>query len=472
VKISQEQLNSLDVPSQACVRQEAPSELVMAIKDGNVPRASELAGDLLSRAADDPEALMELANGYFAGPLPAPGPGAPAGYAEVFERVRQASHDLIVGGSLGDEKRSVPAGARALELLAYAEKSDRDPADVKARAMAALSSATSARRGSASEALRYSKEEFVNSLTSGDAQARLDPGGISDRIAEASRSGPVRISGEGVQVYKENKLPLQNYELTRVIGHGVSGNVALARHTGAAGETKTVVVKKIALSPGKEREQVDAILRESAIQMYLFGDGQEPYVCELKKAIVCKNELYIVLDPADASLEGHVQKNPANKQQLLGIFHDLAGSYGEMHQAGFLHKDIKADNVLKKGDKLLVSDFGLSKPLDSPGQRVEEDARRFGLMMLEMTEGLPPEELSARDKKTLASLKNDFGMYTPAKVQAHRTPSDPTTVDRIVDVAKDMYVDDPQRPMDRQTMKRAQQKLWEARVKGALDRLA
>lgn len=469
MRLSQEQVNSFDVPAQACLPAQAPSDLVLAVKDRDMDRASRLALDLLARAHDH-EARVELASGYFTGPMPAPGPGAPDGYADVFERVRAVAHDLVMGGSLGDEKTSAPLSQRAMELLSHAEKSDRDPPELKARAMAALSSATLTQQGSASGPL-YSKQEFVQMLTADNPESRLSPGGISDRIVEAARKGPVRISGAGVQIFKENKLPLQNYELTRVIGHGISGNVALAEHRGS-GEHGKVVVKKIALSPGKEREQIDAILRESAIQMYLFGDGEKPYVCELKKAIVCKDSLYIVLDPADSSLESHLQKNPADKQQLLGIFHDLAGSYGEMHQAGFLHKDIKADNVLKKGDELLVSDFGLSKPLASPGQRVEEDARRFGQMMLEMTEALPPGEISARDRRTLGSLKNDFGMFTPSKIQAYRMPAKPTTVDRIADVARDLYTDDRARPMDARTMKRAQEKLWEARMKGLMDRLA
>jgi hypothetical protein len=481
--IHEEQLQSFDVPTQSCVPPQAPSELVVAIKNGEIDRASEIARELLSRP-DDLDAMVELANGYFVGPLPTPASGDDdrlRAYRALFQEVQERAYALIESGSLGDERRGARLGPRALELLARAEESPRDPPELKARAMAALSSASPARTGPARGPL-LDKDAFVAALTKGDPARRLAEGGVSDQIFQEAEKGPVRVSDKGVQVFKEGKLPLQNYELTRVIGHGISGNVALAKHRPAGGgEPEMVVVKKIALSPGEERKQVDTILRETAIQMHLFGASDRPYVCEIKKAIVCKNELYIVLDPADSSLESYLQKNrgKVTKDQLLGMFHDLAGSYGQMHQSGYLHKDIKADNVLKKGDKLLVSDFGLSEPIDKPGltaadqaKRIKDDNRSFAMMMLGAMDDLPEGQLTPAERRTLGSLKSDFGMFAPSKIESYRPPRNPTTVDRVAEVARDLVTDSPANPMDAGKMTRAQDKLWQARTRGLLDRIA
>jgi serine/threonine protein kinase len=402
--------------------------------------------------------------------MPAPGPSAPPGYDALFEQVKNLSYELVES-RLGDERTLSALSPMQVELLQHAEQSDRAPAEIKARAMGALSSATpvhSAEAEAEDDQPISTRQAFIDEFIDGTQQDRLQEGGITSRVADAAQSGPVRISDGGVRPVKAGKLPLENYTLQKVIGKGISGNVALAEHQ-SQGQTQKVVVKKIKLEVGKEREQLDNILRESAIQMYLMDQDSEPVVVKLQKALVARDSIYIVLDPAEGSLESHLQKNPPSRTQLISIFHDLAGSYAEMHRAGILHKDIKADNVLVKDGKYLVSDFGLSKRIDGAQQRINEDAKRFGLMILEHTEALARGQLSARDRKTLASLKNDLGIVSLTKIAAYEMPRDPSTVEKLVDIVRQLYSDGAR---DADFMNQIQGQLWELRTRSLMDEVS
>ncbi|WP_437956333.1 protein kinase [Sorangium sp. So ce119] len=453
-----------------------PSPLVVALKGKDIPRAMQLAQQLLASAGDGtaelaPEAQIQLAHGFFVGPMPTPGPSAPRGYDALFEQVKDLSYQLVQSG-LGDERTQRALSPVEMELLQHAEQSDLAPAEIKARAMGALSTATPVHSAEAEDDEPIStRQAFIDEFIDGTQQARLQDGGITSQVADAAQSGPVRISDSGVRPVKAGKLPLENYTLQKIIGKGISGNVALAEHQ-SQGQTQKVVVKKIKLEPGKEREQVDNILRESAIQMYLMDRDSEPVVVKLQKALVAKDSIYIVLEPADGSLESHLQKDPPSRTQLISIFHDLAGSYAEMHKAGILHKDIKADNVLVKDKKYLISDFGLSKRIDGDGQRIDEDTRRFGQMILEHTEALARGQLSARDLKTLESLKSDMGFFSLTKIDAYTMPRDPSTVDQLVDIVRQLYSKDPAAPKDAGFMKRIQDQLWDVRTRSLLDELS
>ncbi|WP_437810164.1 protein kinase domain-containing protein [Sorangium sp. So ce1078] len=453
-----------------------PSPLVLALKDKDIPRAMQLAQQLLASAEDGTaelaqDAQTQLAHGFFVGPMPTPGPSAPPGYDALFEQVKNLSYQLVQSG-LGDERTQRALSPVETELLQHAEQSDLAPAEIKARAMGALSTATPVQSAEAEDDQPIStRQAFIAEFIDGTQEARLQDDGMTSRVADAAQSGPVRISDNGVRPVRAGKLPLENYTLQKIIGKGISGNVALAEHQ-SQGETKNVVVKKIKLEPGKEREQVDNILRESAIQMYLMDQGAEPVVVKLQKALVAKDSIYIVLEPADGSLESHLQKDPPSRTQLISIFHDLAGSYAEMHSAGILHKDIKADNVLVKDKKYLISDFGLSKRIDGDGQRIDEDTRRFGQMILEHTEALARGQLSARDRKTLESLKSEMGFFSLNKIDAYTLPHNPSTVDQLVDIVRQLYSKDPAAPKDAGFMKRIQDQLWDVRTRSLLDELS
>ena len=64
--------------------------------------------------------------------------------------------------------------------------------------------------------------------------------------------------------------------------------------------------------------------------------------------------LYIYMDLADGDLR-RMQAPPGASEQLLEAVYNL-------HSHNILHMDIKPENILVKGDRILLCDFGLSNP--------------------------------------------------------------------------------------------------------------
>ena len=65
------------------------------------------------------------------------------------------------------------------------------------------------------------------------------------------------------------------------------------------------------------------------------------------------------------TLEDELRRGgPLTAQDVLRVGIDLAGALGAVHRAGLLHRDIKAQNVVRAADgRLLLTDFGTGQPV-------------------------------------------------------------------------------------------------------------
>lgn len=55
---------------------------------------------------------------------------------------------------------------------------------------------------------------------------------------------------------------------------------------------------------------------------------------------------------------------PISYEERKRLFYQIASVLHEVHLAGFLHGDLKADNVLIYGDRVMIADYGLSRPIE------------------------------------------------------------------------------------------------------------
>jgi hypothetical protein len=161
----------------------------------------------------------------------------------------------------------------------------------------------------------------------------------------------------------ENRL-LGRCRLTRKLGEGGMGEVWLARH-----ETldKDVAVKILPLEKVEgDRESVQRFIREAQSAARL----EHPNIVQVLDAGSSEGVHYIVMQFVDGTdLQQVIRKRgKLAVGEALSVAKKVAQALGAAHRIGLIHRDIKPANVLvTKQGKVMVTDFGLARSVDSGG---------------------------------------------------------------------------------------------------------
>jgi len=186
------------------------------------------------------------------------------------------------------------------------------------------------------------------------------------------------------EVQYDDTLPagsvLGQYIVERVIGRGGGGVVYAAHHES---QPRTVAIKvlraEMACYPSmitrflREAEAVRKIRHPNIIEIYEISElepGRPYYVMEL-------------LEGTDLRKLLQVHGRFATRE-LLELLEPICGAVGAAHEAGIVHRDIKANNVVvveNKGRRLVkLLDFGIAKMLgpETAGQGLTEPGAMLG----------------------------------------------------------------------------------------------
>lgn len=129
--------------------------------------------------------------------------------------------------------------------------------------------------------------------------------------------------------------------------------------------------------------------------------AEHPNILKAREIIIEDSFIFMVTPKYRYTLdEALMQKNFSNSQKIKCIFQLVSGVY-YMHSNGFVHCDIKPQNILLDASlkKLVLCDFGLSS-------YAEDTAPRKPFQSLAYRS---PEHISPRDMK-LEKYRTDFGM--------------------------------------------------------------
>ncbi len=144
----------------------------------------------------------------------------------------------------------------------------------------------------------------------------------------------------------------KDYDIIRKIGSGGMAEILLARHKATG---KEVAIK--ILHPDKKQSVVAKKRFKTEIE--LTKQVKSNYVIKILDAVWNDEIQYIVMEHVD----GHILKNYINKRSRLTVdeaiefMKQLTLGFGEIHNKGIIHRDIKATNVM-------VSDYGSIKIID------------------------------------------------------------------------------------------------------------
>jgi serine/threonine protein kinase len=151
-------------------------------------------------------------------------------------------------------------------------------------------------------------------------------------------------------------IEIPNYEIGKLAGRGGVAEVYLATHKLL---DRTVAIKLI--SPTKAGDLADKrFLKEAKVLAGL----RHPNIVSIYDVGVLENKYYIIMEFLEGGdLKQHIKKgvSPARSVEILK---QMGSALAHAHDKGFIHRDIKSQNIMFRSDGTAVlTDFGIVKDL-------------------------------------------------------------------------------------------------------------
>ena len=165
----------------------------------------------------------------------------------------------------------------------------------------------------------------------------------------------------------------QHYRIERELGRGGMASVFLAHDSRHNREVAIKVLRpELSSSMGPERFE-----REIRLAAKL----SHPNILPLYDSGSADGLLYYVMPYVSGqSLAARLSREVQLPiPEAVDITRQVAAALAHAHQAGFVHRDIKPDNILLDGDRALVADFGIARALTGDdNQKLTETGLSIG----------------------------------------------------------------------------------------------
>ncbi len=182
---------------------------------------------------------------------------------------------------------------------------------------------------------------------------------------------------------------LPGYRVVREIGHGAMGIVFEALQLGLG---RRVAVKLLPPNLALRERTVRRFLREAEamgklahpgiVDVFEVGSLQDLHFFSMK---------FVEGPPLDRVLRA----GPLAIDDVLELGTQVAGALAHAHARGVLHRDVKPANLLRDGERVVLTDFGLARPIDSAdGGSMTESGDLVGTPLY-----MAPEQISGDAEK-------------------------------------------------------------------------
>lgn len=187
--------------------------------------------------------------------------------------------------------------------------------------------------------------------------------------AEASRPDAKLsyVCDECREKLKKNPQPIPNYQMLRVLGQGGMGSVMLAR---SVRDGRAVAIKTLLPEVAVSEQSLKRFMREIEVSSSL----QHPNIVSYVEHGTHNGIVYLVTEYVtgmDASKLAKHRGGRLNYKEVVKIIEQTLAALDFAHNKGFVHRDIKEQNILVDGSYpnyvAKLTDFGLSKSYRQTG---------------------------------------------------------------------------------------------------------
>ncbi len=166
---------------------------------------------------------------------------------------------------------------------------------------------------------------------------------------------------------KKNPQPIPGYQMIKIIGQGGMGSVVLAR---AVADGRAVAIKTLLPEVAVSEQSLKRFLREIEVASSL----QHPHVVSYIEHGTHNGIVYLVSEFVGGMDASKLVKQRGGKlpyQEVVKIMEQILAALDFAHSLGFVHRDIKEQNILVDGRypnyNAKLTDFGLAKSFKQTG---------------------------------------------------------------------------------------------------------
>ena len=166
---------------------------------------------------------------------------------------------------------------------------------------------------------------------------------------------------------KANPQPIPNYQMIRIIGQGGMGSVMLGR---AESDGRAVAIKTLLPEVAVSEQSLKRFLREIEVAASL----KHPNIVSYIDHGTHNGLVYLVTEFIQGMDAARLAKNRGGRldyREMVSVISQTLSALDFAHTQGFVHRDIKEQNILISGsfpDSVAkLTDFGLSKSFKQTG---------------------------------------------------------------------------------------------------------
>lgn len=175
------------------------------------------------------------------------------------------------------------------------------------------------------------------------------------------------ICDECREKLKANPQPIPNYQMIRIIGQGGMGSVMLAR---AESDGRAVAIKTLLPEVAVSEQSLKRFIREIEVASSLIHPNIVGYI----ENGTHNGLVYLVTEFISGMDAARLAKHRGGKldyREMVKIIEQTLAALDFAHNKGFVHRDIKEQNILVQGNYpnsvAKLTDFGLSKSFKETG---------------------------------------------------------------------------------------------------------
>lgn len=148
---------------------------------------------------------------------------------------------------------------------------------------------------------------------------------------------------------------IPGYRLRKILGRGGMATVFLGEPE-SGGEK--VAIKVMRAPPGENREWSERFLREAAMLQRL----DHPNIIKVRAAGESAGDHYMVMEYLDHGDLTTWIKQALQPEDALRLLRQIALALDYAHSLGYVHRDVKPDNILFRADGTpVLTDFGIAR---------------------------------------------------------------------------------------------------------------